>query len=196
MNGWLAVQFAYAVSAWWFCARPVANAEHFGAAAGRELAATIRELRAAGQGGVVQRLPELLGIEALADLLELDPRTSVAEQFVERANAVTRAVAPPTRVLRSIATVGTMLGLLASVASLHGALDSAGAAAMQAAAGRAFDSAVLGFVTAIPCWTAAALCGRRARQSDIELESVLLALTADETDPSGGPPRASIEHAP
>jgi hypothetical protein len=50
---------------------------------------------------------------------------------------------------------------------------------MEAAAGHAFDSAVAGFVTALPCWTAVSLCGRQARQNDTGLEQVLLALRGE-----------------
>ncbi len=163
----------------------------FGAVSGRALAGTVRELRVASRDDDISRLPSLLDAEPLAALLDTDDHGASAEQLVDHAITAARAAAPPVRALRSLATIGTMLGLLCAVASLRSGIDANSAADLGRAASRALDSAVLGFVTALPCWTAAALCGRRARQTEIEMESVLLALSAREPDPSAGAVEAS-----
>lgn len=188
----LVAQILYASIAWWFCARSVWRTETFAASSGRNLAGTLRELRAACRDTDIARLPGLLNAEALATLLDADGRRDSAERMVSDASSVSRMAAPPVRVLRSLATMGTMLGLLCAVANLRAGLDASSAGQLGLAASRALDSAVAGFVTALPCWTAAALCGRRARRTEIELELVLLALTATNPDPSARADEASI----
>lgn len=186
MSPWLVAQVVYASVAWWLCARWVTRTAVFGAVSGRSLAGTVRELRLASRDEDVPRLTALLHAEPLAALLDREDLGGSAEQLVDDAITVARAAAPPIRMLRSLATMGTMFGLLCAVASLRSGIDANSAADLGRAASRALDSAVVGFVTALPCWTAAALCGRRARQTEIEIESVLLALTATQLDPSAG----------
>jgi hypothetical protein len=183
---WLTAQIAFASVAWYIAARAVFQANLVGSLAGRDLAALVRDLRRAGRGSEVRRLAEALTPAPLEGLLELDADRVSAEDLVASAQSVLDAARPPAKLLRTLATVGTSLGLLAAVATLRVALQGQSAAVMTQVASRAFESAVLGFVTALPCWTAAALCRQRLLQLYRELDGVLLAMRA-EGGPDEGP---------
>jgi hypothetical protein len=191
MSAWLAAQFAYAAMAWYFAARVVAVAYRFGGTVGRELSRTVRELRRADRDPDIARLAEALHPSPIASLLELTPETTSPIELVAEAERVSSNVAPPIRLLRSIATAGTMLGLLSAVATLRLSLDAGTATRMETTAKRAFDSAVVGFVTALPCWTAIALTRRRARETYSDLERIVLAMRAERSRPGPEPDGAA-----
>jgi hypothetical protein len=176
---WLLAQCVFAAFAWTLAARAVHRVAFFGGYAGKGLAATIRELRVGGRASEVPKLAEQFGETPLTSLLQLDADRVSAEELVSTAQEILPAIAPPIRVLRGLATIGTTLGLLAAVATLRQALDVGAATAMERAAAQAFDSAVAGFVTALPCWTAVALCRRRTWQTYAELDLVVLAMRAE-----------------
>ncbi len=98
------------------------------------------------------------------------------------------------RSLRGLATVSTTVGLLLATAMLRTVLGGTTGVSPSVGAGRAMDSAVLGLLTAMPCWTAVALCRKRLRAARGELDLAVgaLAETPDETpgglfrEPFGG----------
>lgn len=187
MNPWLVAQTVFAAVAWYLSARAVVRVFAFAGYAGRPLAVTIQELRERGRGSEVHRLAELLDAAPLEAFFDIDPDRLSAEELISRAQRVLAQVAPPIRLLRGLATVATTLGLLAAVASLRSGLEAGTVAAMQTAATRALDSAVVGFVTGLPCWTAVGLCRKRAWQTYSEFDLVLLALRSGSENNGGGP---------
>lgn len=172
------LQVLFASAAWFVAAKAVLRAAQFTGETGAVLAATIRELRRTGREADVAQLGVVLTPSPIGGLLEDEGRCDSAEELVAEAERGLRAAAPPTRALRGLATIGTTFGLLAAVAALRTGLSQSSGLALEQAAGRALDSAVLGFVTALPCWTAVGLCRTLARRAAVSLEPVLLALRA------------------
>lgn len=157
---WLAVQAVFAVFAWGVAIRAVLRvADLAGVLIESKLVETTRALTKQGDHDGLRRLGQALdsaNLQAIvavseSELLELDLRV----------NAAVDAVRPPLGALRGMATIGTSLGLLAVIVRLHHGLQigSAGAAMMGV-----LDSAVLGFVTALPLWTAIGLVQPKMRR--------------------------------
>jgi len=86
---------------------------------------------------------------------------------------VVDSLRPPIRLLRGLATAGTTAGLLAAIATLRRALGVGTQGALEAAAARGLDCAVTGFLTALPLWTAIALCRQNFRRSYDEIDLAL-----------------------
>lgn len=173
---WTVVQILYAAGAWGLALRSVYHAARLRGLLGERLVEALLKLRSrgdyeAGQLAALLREPALSALEDAAE-------QSAPELLVSRAQSLLGLAAPPMRLLRTLATVGTSLGFLGAVITLHGAIQgpmtSAGVGALTVA--RAFDSAVLGFVTGLPCWGALLVCRREHQTLRRALERCTLLL--------------------
>ncbi len=156
---WLVLQGVYALVAWSIAVRAVARSAAISGALDAPVVEAARALRARGEGyaalsteAMHPAIAWVLGAEADGELAS------------DRADEMVSECAPPSRALRGMATIGTSLGLLGAIATLRGIVGGGGASAA-----RAFESALLGFVTAIPLWTALAVAGQRMRRVSVQL---------------------------
>jgi|LNFM01.1.fsa_nt_gb hypothetical protein len=180
---WSAVQGVYALVAWTIATRAVTTTASLLGALEPTLISRVRQLVRSGNGAAAVSLVERAGHPAL---LSIAQATADGEEPLDRVDAVVLDYGPPTRALRGMATIGTSLGLLAAIATILGSVSSTsrGAAA-------AFERALMGFVTAIPLWTAATIAGQQMRRVRKSLERIGLAFSGEELDQRSGDEAAS-----
>ncbi len=170
---WMIVQGAYALVAWSVAVRAVSRAAALAGAVDGGVVEAVRAARRAGRS--TQQLASDQMHPALVSVLSAE---TDGELGSDRADEVRMDYAVPVSALRGMATIGTSLGLLAAIATLRSSTGGG-----EAVAARAFGSALLGFATAVPMWSALALAGRHARYASKQLHRLALAL---EEDPSDG----------
>lgn len=193
MSLWLVLQVLYASVAWYFAARAVHRTAYFSGEVGEPLAATVRELRRVGRAADVARLGAALEPSPAGVLLADDTEYVSAEELVAESERTLAARTPPDRMLRGLATVGTTLGLLAAIAALRTGLNAGPGAPFDRAVGNALDSAVAGFVTALPCWTAVGLCRTSVRRARRGLEQLVVAMRSDVPAAGGAPDTSAAD---
>lgn len=177
---WLWLQGVYALAAWAYSVRVVARVASLAGAIDGGVLEAVRALRQRGEG-----LDALLASDALHPDVRWVLRSAHEDELAtDRVDAVLAKTAPPSLTLRGLATIGTSLGLLGAIVTLRGVIGGGGGAA------RAFESALLGFVTAIPVWSALALAGQRTRRTARQCERLAELL---DLDPSA---EASAESEP
>lgn len=175
---WSVVQGAYAIVAWFFAVRAVAKTSALLGALDPALVSRARQLSRSGDRDGVRSVVENAGHPALAFVVQAE---SEGEDPLDRVDIVALEYGPPTRGLRGMATIGTSLGLLAAIATI---LTSVSAPSRGAA--MAFERALMGFVTAIPLWTAATIAGQQMRRVRKSLDRFGLALAGDDGEPRTG----------
>jgi hypothetical protein len=168
---WFIAQGVYACAAWSFAARAVVRSADLAGVLASPLVSRARSWRGPEARARRRRIAQQLNSPAVSLLMQ-EPLEE-GEHFVDRLDDALGLAAPPSRAMRGMATIGTMFGLLAAIALLRG---RAGDARVAAAA---FECALLGFVTAVPLWTAVGVCGARARRSALGLERLASALDGD-----------------
>lgn len=166
---WLWLQGVYALAAWAYSVRVVARVASLAGAIDGGVIEAVRALRRQGEG-----------LDALIASDELHPDVQwvlcaarEGELATDRMEWVLARTAPPSLALRGLATIGTSLGLLGAIVTLRGVIGGGGGAA------RAFESALLGFVTAIPVWSALALAAQRSRRTARQCERLAELLDLD-----------------
>jgi hypothetical protein len=159
---WLIVQGTYALFAWWWAARVVARAATLAGALDPQVLAAVRALVRRGRVDACDGLAERVGVSAITEVLCAHRE---GDEPIDRLDGVLAREAPPHRALRGLATIGTMLGLLAAIATLRGGGSGT----------RALESALMGFSTAIPLWTAVGLSVSRWRRASRALEKLAAA---------------------
>lgn len=175
-SSWLLVQGLFAAVAWGFSARSVVRSSRSAGSVQPALADALHEIaqRPTAEGDLA-RFAQALGgpVQTLLDgpSTEADP-----EQWALRAQRAYGLEQTPVRALRGLATMGTTLGLLAAVATLRAGLEAPNSDAVRSVATAAFDSAVLGFVTALPCWSALAASRLYDRRTWQGLDRAVVAL--------------------
>jgi len=169
LAGWWIAQGAHALVAWGASATVVVQYATR-AGVGSELPGYLRA--AVRTGASPRRALETVRAPppfAVFAEIEDDPSVDTLTWAVSQARA---DCWPPTRLLRLLATAGTMLGLLATGAVLD---HAASAGNLATAAGSALDRAVFGFGSALPCWTAIAVSERCAAALRSRLDAIALA---------------------
>jgi hypothetical protein len=174
---WLILQGAYALVAWSIAVRAVVRVSDLVGALDPALMRRVRALVAEGRGTECGALADRLENPTISLLLKGEDD----EDAYERLDDALAMSAPPTKALRGMATIGTSFGLLAAIATLRFGMPSGA----TRAAGAAFESALLGFVTAVPLWTAIGVCGLRMKRCAVLLEKLAAARTGEEPEPRG-----------
>lgn len=166
---WLWLQGVYALAAWAYSVRVVARVSALAGALDGAVIDAVRALRRRGEG-----LDALLASDELHPDVQWILRANAEEELAsDRAEVVLAKTAPPSLTLRGLATIGTSLGLLGAIVTLRGVIGGGGGAA------RAFESALLGFVTAIPVWSALSLAAQRMRRTARQCERLAELLDLD-----------------
>ena len=166
---WLWLQGAYALAAWAYSVRVVARVASLAGAIDGGVIEAVRALRQRGEG-----LDALIACDELHPDVQWVLRAGREDELAtDRMELVLAKTAPPSLTLRGLATIGTSLGLLGAIVTLRGVIGGGGGAA------KAFESALLGFVTAIPVWSALALAGQRSRRTARQCERLAELLDVD-----------------
>ncbi|MBL8678357.1 MAG: hypothetical protein JNK05_04285 [Myxococcales bacterium] len=180
---WSVVQGLYAVVAWSIAVRAVARTSALLGALDPALISQAKSLVRRGDRGGATALVERAGHPALVFVVEAEKDD---EDVLDRVDVVGLEYGPPTRGLRGMATIGTSLGLLAAIATILTSVASPSRGAAQA-----FERALMGFVTAIPLWTAATIAGQQMRRVRKSLDRFGLALAGDDAEPRSAEEPAS-----
>ncbi len=185
-SAWLLAQGAYAIGAWGFAARAVWQSAVLVGLLSAPLASRVLAWRRANEDERARAFAREVHNPVISLLMEVP--LEEGELADDRLADALAMAAPPSKALRGMATIGTLFGLFAAI----GMLRSAGADARVAPA--AFECALLGFVTAIPLWTAVAVCGVRARRITLALERLALAIDGETQaeDASRDDPRGAV----
>lgn len=175
--GWITMQLSYAAVSWSISAGAVYRAAFNAGTAGPGLEAAIESLTARpDRESAVASFAGALGEGPVRALLDGGYDDSSAEQWALRVDRAQADYAVAVRTLRGLATMGTTLGLLAAIATMRAGLEAPHAEAVRTVANAAFDSAVLGFVSALPCWAALALARTHDRRTYQSLGRAAVAL--------------------
>ncbi len=187
---WLALQSVYAMVAWSIALRAVVRSARLSGLLDASVLKLCKRLLTAKHESSIKELCDQLGSAPLSEVLR--ESVSPTEDVFARVDRAVAMTAPPTTALRGLATIGTSLGFLGAIATMRASVDTGGA---QRAMAQAIECALLGFVTAIPLWTAVTISGKHTRSARLALDkladmrdggSVLEAdrqqIGADETD--------------
>ena len=164
---WLWIQATYAVLAWGVALRAVIRSARINGQLDPSLLTHVQKLVSRQQESQIEALCIELNSEAISEVIR--ERVFGAEDVFARVKQAVAMSAPPTTAMRGMATIGTSLGLLGAIATMRSSFDTG---ASQAAVAQAIECALLGFVTAIPLWTAIGVCAKHVKPARIALDKL------------------------
>lgn len=173
---WLWLQIVYALVAWSIAIRAVLRTAKLSGLLDVSLLKLVRGLARQKKDTEIAALCDDLNSSAVSEVLR-EPVT-LGEDMGARVNQAIALSAPPSTAMRGMATIGTSLGFLGAIATMRTGVDVGGA---QRAMARAIECALLGFVTAIPLWTAITVSSRHMKTVRTALDK--LADAREGTDP-------------
>lgn len=164
---WIWIQATYAIIAWSVALRAVIRSARINGQLEPALLKLVQKLVATKQEAQIEALCDELNAEAISEVIR-EPVLSAEDVFARVKQAIAMS-APPTTAMRGMATIGTSLGLLGAIATMRSSFDTG---ASQGAVAQAIQCALLGFVTAIPLWTAIGVCAKHVKPARIALDKL------------------------
>ena len=174
---WIWIQATYAAIAWSVALRAVIRSARLNGQLDASLLKHVQKLVGSKHEAQIEALCVELNSEAISEVIR-EPVFSAEDVFSRVKQAIAMS-APPTTAMRGMATIGTSLGLLAAIATMRSSFDTGGS---QRAVAQAIECALLGFVTAIPLWTAIGVCAKHVKPARLALDK-LAEIREDLPDP-------------